>query len=563
MANTEQQIQSLASQVQQLTAQLTSQQQELNNTRAALEQQAQATNAALTVAQSAVSQLTATTQSATSAEPKRRPLNPKLVKAPESFTGSDSDWERFKFGFTSWIGTVDPEYPDLLKFAAAQTDEINPEEMISVAKGLCTDLFAILVGLCQSGEIPAMAMLVPDRNGFELWRRMHARFEPENKHKPYAWLRALSNPVFPNKESQWQRGLEEWEGEIAKYEREYRKTFDEDLKLAILSEVAPKTLAPQIAMHSAHLTTYKTLREFIVQYLKSKNLWKRGAGTASGTQSASPAAPYSGPAPMEIGAVEADNKSKPKGDRGGKGDKKGKPGKGPKGASSKGDGKGKDKGKADAGNANATKGPPCAICGPDKGKNHTTEACYFNARSFPKGDGKGKRTSTPGSTNVSAVEGTASDNSELTSTIAALQQQLAALRLTGASSVSASSTSSANVGRKGHTTQGAISQERPMLFAVAEAEVAEAVCSTMHGDGGQKYILVDSGATTSCANAKHFPNAEIDASKRKQLWAINGTPIQQQGELAAHTTLSATTATERTSKFLRGFVWMPRTSPNR
>ena len=64
----------------------------------------------------------------------------------------------------------------------------------------------------------------------------------------------------------------------------------------------------------------------------------------------------------------------------------------------------------------------------------------------------------------------------------------------------------------------------------------------MHGDGGQKYILVDSGATTSCANAKHFPNAEVDASKRKQLWAINGTPIQQQGELAAHTTLSATTA---------------------
>ena len=70
------------------------------------------------------------------------------------------------------------------------------------------------------------------------------------------------------------------------------------------------------------------------------------------------------------------------------GDKKGKPGKGSKGASSKSDGKGKDKGKADAGNANATKGPPCAICGPEKGKNHTTEACYFNARSFPKGDGR-------------------------------------------------------------------------------------------------------------------------------------------------------------------------------
>ena len=146
MANTEQQIQSLASQVQQLTAQLTSQQQELNNTRTALEQQAQATNAALTVAQSAVSQLTATTQSKTSAEPKRRPLNPKLAKAPESFTGSDSDWERFK----TWIGTVDSEYPDLLKFAAVQTDEINPAEMIPVAKVLCTDLGQLPPAQCAA-----------------------------------------------------------------------------------------------------------------------------------------------------------------------------------------------------------------------------------------------------------------------------------------------------------------------------------------------------------------------------------------------------------------------------
>ena len=227
-----------------------------------------------------------------------------------------------------------------------------------------------------------------------------------------------------------------------------------------------------------------------------------------------------------------------------KGDKKCKPGKGSEGANSKGDGKGKDKGKADAGNANATKGPPCAICGPEKGKNHTTEACYFNARSFPKGDGKGKRTSTSSSTNVNAVEGLVPDSGELADqhdcTLAAAICGTSAHRRT---LVSASSTSSANVGRRGQSTQGAISQEeQPMLFAVAEAEVAEAICSTTHGDGGQKYILVDSGATTSCASAKHFVNAALDASKRKQLWAINGTPIQQQGELAAHTTLSATTA---------------------
>ena len=148
-------------------------------------------------------------------------------------------------------------------------------ELTETDEQLSTNLFAILVGQCQAGEIPTMAMLVPERNGLELWRRMHARFEPENKHKPFAWLRALSNPTFPTKETLWQRGLEEWDGEIAKCERECTKQFDEDLKLAILSEVAPKALAPQIAMNSSNLTSYKLMNEFIVQYLKSKNLWKR------------------------------------------------------------------------------------------------------------------------------------------------------------------------------------------------------------------------------------------------------------------------------------------------
>ena len=48
--------------------------------------------------------------------------------------------------------------------------------------------------------------------------------------------------------------LEKWEGEIAKYEKKCTKQFDENLKLAILSEVALKALAPQIAMNSYEFT---------------------------------------------------------------------------------------------------------------------------------------------------------------------------------------------------------------------------------------------------------------------------------------------------------------------
>ena len=81
---------------------------------------------------------------------------------------------------------MDPQYPELFKKTASQTEEIDLFELADNAEGRCADLFAILVGLCQSGEIPAMAMLVPARDGFELWRRMHARYEPENNHKLFA-----------------------------------------------------------------------------------------------------------------------------------------------------------------------------------------------------------------------------------------------------------------------------------------------------------------------------------------------------------------------------------------
>ena len=86
--------------------------------------------------------------------------------------------------------------------------------------------------------------------------------------------------------------------------------------------------------------------------------------------------------------VEAEQGPKQKGKAGGH---KGNQGaKGGTKTNIKGDAKTKEKGK---GKQNAdkpgAKREHCAICGPEKGENHTTEECYFNARAHPKGEGKG------------------------------------------------------------------------------------------------------------------------------------------------------------------------------
>ena len=79
-------------------------------------------------------------------------------------------------GFLRWIRNT-----EILEEATSQTHDIDPFEMADNTEGMCTDQFAILVGLCQSGDIPAMAVLVPDGNGIEFWRRMHARYVTSQK----------------------------------------------------------------------------------------------------------------------------------------------------------------------------------------------------------------------------------------------------------------------------------------------------------------------------------------------------------------------------------------------
>ena len=130
--------------------------------------------------------------------------------------------ERYKFGFVTWIGAVDPSYPDLLKKSQAEKDEVATVELCEVDEQLSTNLFAILVGQCRLGEIPAMAMLVPDRNGLELWRRMYARFEPENKHKP-----------FPTQHSQQKRvcGSVVWKNGTEKLQSTNVNTANRSMKI--------------------------------------------------------------------------------------------------------------------------------------------------------------------------------------------------------------------------------------------------------------------------------------------------------------------------------------------
>ena len=137
----------------------------------------------------------------------------------------------------------------------------------------------------------------------------------------------MTNPTFPTELSKWSDAFYEWESEIQEFERQFKKTIDEDEKLSVLVHVAPKELQQSIFMHADSLDSYNKVRTYIEQYLSVRNLWKRPQGGLFGSSaSVKPKDDANGPAPMEIGAIKGKGKG-PKGKGKGKADK-GDPGKG-------------------------------------------------------------------------------------------------------------------------------------------------------------------------------------------------------------------------------------------
>ena len=120
------------------------------------------------------------------------------------------------------------------------------------------------------------------------------------------------------------------------------------------------------------------------------------------------------------------------------------------------------------------KGLPCAICGPLKGRSHTIEECYFNARANPKGEGESgkKRTSNPSGVNALDENHHEPATATIPSMLSSLQQQVDALKTLASAPVPSAPASSAqsqtNPSRKTH--QGAVTTNNPnMCFAVRRA----------------------------------------------------------------------------------------------
>jgi hypothetical protein len=136
-------------------------------------------------------------------------------------------------------------------------------------------------------------------------------YEPKTKNRTLGMLQSIMSPVFGKDPTQFMIDLVKWENEIRQYGELSGKTFDDDLKVALVTERAPAEIKLHIQINSGVIADYDMLRELIRNYFQASEKVKQTANA---------------PDHMEVGAIKG---------------KFGKDGKGQSWYKGKDDGKGK------------------------------------------------------------------------------------------------------------------------------------------------------------------------------------------------------------------------------
>ena len=438
--------------------------------------------------------------------PGGRLVDPRNIPKPPSFSGRKEDWERWKHVFLSWLGTIHDKYPGLLNWASKQKESIDhdSDDVTLEDLQLSQALYAILVGYC-SEQTQQLITQVPDGNGLEVWRVLSKTNEPSNRTKSWVWRRHLMNPQFPSDINKWSEAFHQWEAEMNEFEKQFRKVEPDD-KLSVLVHVAPKEIQQMIFLHSNTLDTYSKTKEYIEQYLTSRNLWRRPQGSSFGAPKKSHV-DDGGPAPMDIGAVKAGK---------GKGGKEGNKGKWDQGGNSGkwGDNRGwrdrggKDSGKGDKGGKG--KGGKASGGGKPGGKD-AGKSGHDKGKKEGKGKGAGTNPHAGKQCHVCKRYG-----------------HIAADCWWKVSDISEDKTNQEAQASTGGV--GSISEQvhdvdhNNMLFAVTDR-----ICG-VRDHSEDVYMLIDSGACESVARNGEFSDNFEPMPQGKQLFSVQGTALRIYGK---------------------------------
>ena len=259
-----------------------------------------------------------------------------LVK-PDRLSAIDKDAQvqfgDWKFQAVNFLAALDPDFERELLDAEGLQAVPALGMLDDEARKRSTYLFSMLAGWVQGGDLVAMRTQT-ERNGYESWRRLNAKYAPNLASSHLVLLTEIMSGYGLNTDNSFgtfDTRLAMWKTRKQEYERRSGKLLDLDVSKAILIAYAPASLQSHLTLHADNYATEIALEQAISDFIRNLvNSLALARATPGGA------------VPMDIGGI-ADK---------GKGSKDKKKGKGKGGTHEKGKhtstGKGKydkDKGK--------------------------------------------------------------------------------------------------------------------------------------------------------------------------------------------------------------------------
>jgi hypothetical protein len=203
---------------------------------------------------------------------------------PSVFSGEQSAWKDFEFSLLNYITTIDAYLSELMITASASTAEVplpqDPNDLVRTRW-----LFALIGGLTRGSArrlVQNSGAALQGRNGLELWRAMVAEYEPKTSSRRLGLLLSILSPNFNSEQEElvWKSNFDLWETTILEYESLSGRTFDTEVKSAVLLMNVPQELKVHVHLKSEeYLTNYQSLSTAVKGWIQSRRSYQVNNGS--------------------------------------------------------------------------------------------------------------------------------------------------------------------------------------------------------------------------------------------------------------------------------------------
>ncbi len=202
-------------------------------------------------------------------------LDEKYFRRMDKFGGKPELWNEWFFNFSTAIGQVGDKalwdaIEQVVKKDFNNLDVVSMESLVGkdYYDKYSGELFSVLVGLTEgeaNSVVRGVCTLTGERCGFTAIKALGERFNPKTPARFLMQLMDILKPGVVKDARGLAKLVEDWEGKISKWEREWEELLSEKVKVALFLTMIPQDFQDVIFQNATSPDfKYKEIRDKVM-----------------------------------------------------------------------------------------------------------------------------------------------------------------------------------------------------------------------------------------------------------------------------------------------------------